>query len=318
MDGFVDTQRFVNGTWVTERVDIHRILAGNRITQSEKESPVEIETPKRQPAYGILTQTIARSPLVLHILAANLRHKTKYDVMFIGENFVHIKELGADGHLHHVTTKADLPGKVRAARVFGERRTEPQNLEQMNVDWSKEEGKLSPQMLVLTLDNGEFMFLFAKGAGDCVYFIYRTFALPAPPSLRDRPGKYLTVDPWSRAIAIAAWSGKIILYSTKPISSLDSEYKSDPRSWSPIQAQHPVQVEGTILQMEFLSPPRDSEDSVLLLVLFSSKGKLKITCFEWVDTGIFESLRKPFESQSLEFPCKSSALFAEDVSEDLH
>lgn len=201
----VQTQVLVHGQWTTRTMDIHHILARNREEEpaapSTKASP-EINTP---PVMGVLTSTISRSPVYNWIIPARIRHKDKNDVVCIGDNFVDIKELmSEDGHLRDVATKADFGSTIRAARVFGTARKPAVpgldaiiKAESEDMDMDLPSGQeVPPQILVVTLESKELVFLFAidNDQGE-VDFLSSHRPLPEQRSYLEQLGKHVAVDP---------------------------------------------------------------------------------------------------------------------------
>src|SRR5690242_9830543 len=102
----------VNGAWATRRVDIGEILARNR------EAPAALVEPtkSRLPIIGVLSRTVIHSPVIQWVLPARIRHPDKNDVVFVGEDYIQIKELVESGHLEDVVTKSDFDAKILAAK----------------------------------------------------------------------------------------------------------------------------------------------------------------------------------------------------------
>ncbi|KAH8659089.1 hypothetical protein BGZ60DRAFT_382417 [Tricladium varicosporioides] len=75
-----ETRSFVNGQWTTTTMNVNTVLQ-HYDQQDKDESLGNLEAP---PVYGILTQTLIRSPLVNWILPAKFRSSERNDVAFIG------------------------------------------------------------------------------------------------------------------------------------------------------------------------------------------------------------------------------------------
>ncbi|GME23857.1 Cleavage/polyadenylation specificity factor A subunit [Neofusicoccum parvum] len=200
----LQTGVFENGQWVTRRVSIQDILQQNSQRESHQEQP-PFKPPMEQPVVGLLSRTVLQSPVVNWIIPARVRNREKNDVVFIGEDFIQLKEVLPNAHLEHVSTKADFGSRIRSARVFGEPRkfihppmTEKAQIP-LEMDWDE---AVPPQILVLTLESQELLFLFARPKPDgSVEWKESCIPLSPDASLLEQPGKHLAVDPRSRALA---------------------------------------------------------------------------------------------------------------------
>lgn len=280
----LQTGVFENGQWVTRRVSIQEILQQNRQQESLAEQ-TPFKPPLEQPVVGLLSRTVLQSPVVNWIIPARVRNREKNDVVFIGEDFIQLKEILPNAHLEHVSTKADFGSRIRAARVFGEPRkfihppmTEKAQLPQ-DIDWNE---VVPPQLLVLTLESQELLFLFARPRPDgSVEWKESCIPLSPDASLLEQPGKHLAVDPRSRALAVGASESSIFIYAAKTMPELRSNFSHDTQNWTPLKSERPVAIPGTILKMEFLYPEPDDEHHVILLVIYSRDGKTRMSCYEW-------------------------------------
>ncbi|KAB2577972.1 hypothetical protein DBV05_g3334 [Lasiodiplodia theobromae] len=280
----LQTGVFENGRWVTRRVSIQDILQQNTQRESSQEQ-LPVKPPMEQPVVGLLSRTVLQSPVVNWIIPARVRNREKNDVVFIGEDFIHLKEILPNAHLEHVSTKADFGSRIRAARVFGEPRkfihppmTEKAQIP-MEIDWNE---LVPPQILVLTLESQELLFLFARPRRDGTVE-WKESCIPLSPdaSLLEQPGKHLAVDPRSRALAVGAAESSIFIYAAKTMPELRSNISHDTQNWTPLKSERPVAIPGTILKMEFLYPEPDDEHHVILLVIYSRDGKTRMSCYEW-------------------------------------
>ncbi|KAI9880096.1 MAG: hypothetical protein M1830_005341 [Pleopsidium flavum] len=291
----VQTRVLVNGQWTTRTMDIHHILAKNREEESAELPAKVLEENNTPPVMGILTRTITRSPLYNWIIPARIRHKDKNDVVCIGDNFIEIKELLADdGHLQDVITKADFGSTIRTARVFGTARKPAvpgldafikRESEEMELDTPREQ-EVPPQILVLTLESKELVFLFAfeDGHGQ-VKFIASHRPLPDQRSYLEQHGKHVAVDPKSRALAVAACEGLFSLYALKSMDQLrrDMEYPGflDPNGFNPIKEERHLSLDGVILKMEFLYPPTGDDQHVILMLIVSQDNQTRLLWYDW-------------------------------------
>ncbi|KAF2870675.1 mono-functional DNA-alkylating methyl methanesulfonate N-term-domain-containing protein [Massariosphaeria phaeospora] len=303
MENQIQRQVLVDGEWVSRPADVYQIMA--RAQQQEDTQPrvPESNSELAAPTMGILSRTVFGSPYLKFILPANIRHRDLNDVVFIGEESVHLNEIRDYGHLRHVATKTDLKGRILAARVFGAPRKIQANTEYGTLykrstvhgarrSFTPEEAEtLPPEVIVLTLTSRTLMFLWARQcrAGN-VTFCQRTVRLPAGSSRFDRPGTFLAVDPHCRAIAVAAPEGRFVLYKTKPMD----KWRDNDRTGSealPIEDERIIPFQGRILHMEFLSSGGAQDDShVVLVFVLIQAGKTKITCYDWDARSGLESV----------------------------
>ncbi|KAJ9636698.1 hypothetical protein H2199_007692 [Coniosporium tulheliwenetii] len=259
----VQTLVQVNGQWVTRTVDTQRIMAesSRRDAQDKEQRTSGATATQTVPRLGILSRTVFRSPIINFIIPARVRRKDKNDVILIGEDFIHVKEILSDGHLRHVTTKADFGARIRAARVFGEQRLPAMDARETSMDLDNSD-MIPPQILVLTLESKELMFLFVhQEPSGALSFPSSVLPLPDQRSFLEQPGKHLAVDPRSRALAVAA--------------------VEESEEWSPIMQELPVKFDGVILAMEFLYPALNDENHVILLVVWAKDRRLRMTCWDW-------------------------------------
>ncbi|KAI9793939.1 MAG: hypothetical protein M1833_000508 [Piccolia ochrophora] len=223
----LQTRVLVDGVWTTRNVDLQTVLERNREHKTKK----PMDTPEMGPTMGLLTKTIVQSPVCIWILPARIRHKTKNDVLFIGvrllrrsirlilsESSVQIKELHPNGHLQEVATKIDFPARITNARIIGQPRKIPlshldsylkkedttedadpfHSEDNFNPEFYLVEDRDSifpPQILVLALDSGEILFIFAfENANGTVGFSIATKPLFQQHSDVDTPA-HVAVDP---------------------------------------------------------------------------------------------------------------------------
>jgi hypothetical protein len=157
---------------------------------------------------GILSRTLVRSPAVQWIIPARIRHKDKNDTLFIGGDYVQIRQLLAHNQFYDIATKADFGSPIRAVRVFGsEKRSAVDILEQIVKQESQDDLErmdidgihhqvLPPEILALTLESQKLVFLFAtEGPSSKINWVCRTRELPAVDSYPHLYGKHLAVDP---------------------------------------------------------------------------------------------------------------------------
>ena len=113
---------------------------------------------------GLLWRTVFRSPCVNWIIPGAIGHPTRTSVAFVGEDHVELKEWDRSHEtLFTIAVADDLPAKIIAAQLLGERKTSqnvPDDRKTMNGD---DAGLLySPQVLVLLLANSTLVLLRAE------------------------------------------------------------------------------------------------------------------------------------------------------------
>ncbi|KAI4110040.1 MAG: hypothetical protein L6R37_000173 [Teloschistes peruensis] len=214
----VQTRVLLDGRWTTTHLDIHEILARNREARQEMNDRSSEEKP---PVVGLWTQTVVRSPLIISIIPARVRHRSKNDVVFVYEDRIAIKEiLGgerieedpfSDISLDHVIVKDDFDSRIKAAKVLGlQRKLKTSRFPGKYWDAAADrslsppetkpepfhENEIPPQILVLTLASRMLAFVFAyHDVFGVIHFLSNTWPLPAQVSPIEELGVHLAVDP---------------------------------------------------------------------------------------------------------------------------
>lgn len=284
----------VNNEWVSRPHDVYQIMARAQQADAEMRDPTT-KPQIRVPEYGILSRTLFASPMCRFILPANIRHKHLTDILLVGEDAVQLKEIRDYAHLHHVATKTDFPGRILAARVFGDPREAPRtnsvagalSRKQTMLRGRKsvpggEDYNLPPEVIVLTLTSRMLVFLWARELPTgAVTFTQKTIKLPTTSTRFERLGPFLAIDPKRRAIAVAAHEGRFILYKTKTMNQWREEVRAG-KETTPIEDERTIPIEGRIMHMEFLSSGSGHDDfHVVILFIIAHHGKTKVTCFDW-------------------------------------
>ncbi|KAJ9404513.1 hypothetical protein DTO045G8_7735 [Paecilomyces variotii] len=292
----------VNGVWTTRRIDISDLLVQDRARRPDLRRDAEPPRPK----VGLLSQTIIRSPIVQWILPARLRSKFHNDVAFVGERSVHLKEAVLGVHLEDVTTKADFDSNIIAAKVINactELTWEAQmKMGAGNATSSQNSDihdALPPQILVLTLESRELVFLYCavKSPVKDPHFIHLRRPLPCDVSSLERFGRHVAVDPRSRAMAVAAsadYFGVFILRSSDTLQSQMMRGNLDP-----ISEERFFRVDGDILFMDFLYPKAEDGDRIILLLLVSKNQNTQVVCYDWEATGSLKQAHPRVTTRSL-------------------
>jgi len=284
----------LDGTYRVEYHDIHAIYAANRERDMHAAKPPERQKRTGEPVLGFVSKTLIHSPAVNWICRARIRAKVKNDIVLVGEDRLDLVTVLREGNLSHVGTKAYHGRTIKAAATLGEatKYFEPDLIKPEDDDMVMSGGASSPmppQMVVLALDTAELVFVFAcdefPGA---ITFRESFYPLPRIDSVLRTVGARLAIDPMSRAIAVAAHDRGIVLLCLNRKQLLGCDVPPVSARWSPVMADLPLQVDGTILQMEFLYPKREEEhDSLVRLAVIVAKGgKSRIICYTWDDADI--------------------------------
>lgn len=285
----------VDGEWVSRSADVYQIMSRTQQQEDVEMEDVTAMGPHHAPEIGLLSRTVIESPLCSSIIPANIRHKDVDDVVFIGEDFVQLKEICDHGHLRHIATKSDFKGKILAAKAFGNPRkvhvnTSEQSpllnrtsLHRVRRSMTGEEVDSLPlEFIVLTLSSKTLMFLWAKDtmAGP-VTFAQKAVQMPAAASRFNRPGPFLAIEPRGRAIAVAAAEGCFMLYKTKPIDAWRRELRAGVDE-TPINGEAQYPIEGRVMHMDFLSASTIEDDPhVVLIFVVVHEGKTKVETYDF-------------------------------------
>ena len=243
------------------------------------------------PAVGVLTRTIVPSSVCKFILHARVRHPDFNDVVFVGEDFVHVKQVKRNGelcHLEHVATKDDFGTRIKAAKTFTvDPNSTPNGDDFIKTEPADSQSKhanspLPPQLVVLTLESDDLLFLYLKddGAG-ALEFVHQTCPMPSYDNAIHQTGDHLAIDPSSRALAVAANEREVIIYSSKPTEQLRHELGTNHPDWCPVSSQRPLAVNGVIQHLEFLHPPDKDPDHIILLVVLIDQRRTKALWIDW-------------------------------------
>jgi hypothetical protein len=285
----------VDGEWVSRPLDPYEAMENAQ--QEDTEMRDTTTRPMTQaPEYGILSQTIIATPLNKLILPANIRHKDLTDIVMVGEDSLHLKEIRDYGHIRHVATKTNFKGRILAAKVFGDPREVPKmkgtalpmpknyrKHRERRSTTSDEADVLPPEVIVLTLSTRTLMFLWAQNTHSrAPTFSQSSIGLPAGSTPLDRFGAFLAIDPKCRAIAVAAHEGRFILYKTKSMEDWRREDRKSSEPTVPIVEERIIPIDGCIMHMDFLSSGSGVDDyHVVLLFVVVLDGRTRFTCFDW-------------------------------------
>lgn len=263
---------------------------------------------------GLLTKTIIRSPVIRWIIQVRIRGPHSNDVAFVGDDFVHIKQVKEQGHLDHIATKADFDGRIRAAKVLT---IDPADdgedvfMKHENGPNIYEDQETPRQCLVVTTGTNQLLFLRLVDDGMGGHrFSHESRPLPVFDRIIYQPGEHIAIDRDSRALAVAANERELLIYTTRPA-------KSHAHDWCPVVAQRALQVEGVIQLMDFLTPPSDDQDHIILLLIVADQRRTKAVWIDWyVDLDLFQAqihlgqtLGTTQSSPSLLVPLRNASFF---------
>ncbi|OAT07096.1 thermotolerance protein, variant [Blastomyces gilchristii SLH14081] len=278
----IQTTYLTDGNWTTRQVNIGDIMSSRQGTSDDD----GVRKPRSVPPTGLLSRTIMPGPLIQLALPARLRHRDKHDIVFVGDDFIQIKELVPNGHLEDIATKADFDTKILDAKVIGN----PGNA--VTGTQFREEGELgalsntSPddcwhrQILVLVLACRELLFLYgAEGPSGRPEFIHVRRPLPSDVSSLEQYGRYVAIDPRSRSMAVSAAHKFFGIFSLKSPSVIRAEMEAGPVN--PIQEERFFRADGDIIAMDFLHPAAGDEDRIVLMLLVNNHTKTHIACYTW-------------------------------------
>ncbi|RMY66204.1 hypothetical protein D0864_11895 [Hortaea werneckii] len=234
---------------------------------------------------GVLTKTVIRSSVCIWLLHARLRPGGNNDLVQVGEDFIEVSQVGAEGQLERVATKTDFDCRIRAAKVFSidpEHSEEDLLIKREDLTFDGKSPQAPPDLLVLALDSQDLVFIYLEECDDGAFrFVQQSCPLPSFDNALHQPGEHLAVDPHTRALAVAASEQEVMLFSAKSRESIKSEIQSGDRNWCPVSAQRPVKVEGVIQHAEFLIPPEDDKDHIVLLLIVVDQRKTKAVRVDW-------------------------------------
>ncbi|KAI9684391.1 MAG: hypothetical protein M1829_002201 [Trizodia sp. TS-e1964] len=288
---------------------------------------------------GVLTQTIIPSPVIKQILQARIRDKQKNDVLFIGEHYVLIREL-LNGHLQDISRKADFGSRIRHAAVFGSARRH--DLGDVGDGFTKEDSdtemdygsnllsagppqergigwrELPPNILILALECGDLIFLFAHRQGGNTDFITYRKPLIRSNLFLEYPGSIIAVDPKSRAFAVAACKNSFSIFSLHPIDKIASDVEGSDgfisANFNPVKEERHFNLglQAVIHKMDFLYPDPNDEEHVIMVVIFFLNQKTLLAVYRWESTQSLRSITHPNAQAAL----KKGKQVHQEISED--
>lgn len=266
------------------------------------------------PQVGLLYQTITPSPIVKWILPARIRSVALNDVLFVGEDFVHLRTILPQGEVRHVASKTDFRSRIRSANVIGDKVAihdpsidhdlDPTIKDEVDIELEDTlEAAIPSHLLVCAMEDGDLMFLYVKQQNGALEFIEIREPMPRETSLARQPGSNIVVDQKNNIIAVAAHTNTIMIYKMKPWDKVAQElesYRQRPRvrnkllctpQGSPVYRGHAflavkTDPDATILHIAFLH--NDSGDSSPILVLIvRTRNRTKLVVYQSHDSTDF-------------------------------
>lgn len=113
----VPTNVLEDGRWVTRFLDPYQLLAQNRAQQVDEEGSATASS--KAPTVALLTQTLARSPVLKEIYPARIRHQNKNDILMVTQDAVQIFEAHRDYTLERVAITVDFDAPIKSSRIVG-------------------------------------------------------------------------------------------------------------------------------------------------------------------------------------------------------
>ena len=232
-----------------------------------------------RPDVGLIYRTITPSPVVKWIFTARIRDVYHNDIVFVGDSFIHLKEIMPEGSLRSVASKINFPGRIKNATFIGQPFpiNEPENLDGRPFDgktYPKQvthTSHIPPNMLALVLDTDDLVFLFAQQLDDArVHFVQSSHPLPRHRRGDLRLGADMATAPDRDAIAISARHSSVYLARFKKWPDLDSHVQQNPQSWTPIEFEtlnRVMRKETCSIQRMCFCRPSDDTANVWALAL---------------------------------------------------
>jgi hypothetical protein len=203
-----------------------------------------------------------------------------------------VYEVRHEDQLNEIMRKTDFGSRIRNACVLGDfydgaglKSEDEQTLkipepEDCIKSLAKMvDGILPPQLLVLTLECGDTVFLFIRRdlLGNLEFVTSR---FQSPRSRTVYPGYHMAVDPSSRYMALACAEGLLMVYELESKESLQAQYANQGRL-KPVAGYRPRAIQGVIHKMEFLYPTPNDDSHIILLLIVVRNGKSRMVTYEW-------------------------------------
>ena len=128
------------------------------------------------------------------------------------DGYVEVRELLSDGRFRDIAVKRDFEARIRHAGVLGDTASsatsaieayiKQEDTEQMDTfrhQSKRDRFKVSPQVLILSLDTGDLLFIFVQERVDGTFqFVISNKAIPFGKPGGEDVGRHIAVDPRSR------------------------------------------------------------------------------------------------------------------------
>lgn len=235
---------------------------------------------------GLLSMTLASSPTKRHVIPARLRDQNKDDFVCFSKDFIQLFEIDHDGHPTHIATKDDFDAEIVLANAIGYFRPYENGFDESQEDSdmcsNASDGPMGPQMLAFTLSKiAQLFFLTARDDNDG-QITFRLSCIPLP-AFNTQPrllSNRIAVDDRSRALAIPTSEHDVLICHAN-----QAELLSTGQRWNdgfiPVSSSRNIRVEGTILLMDFLFPPKHDPDRVILLMIVLHETGIRPAWVEW-------------------------------------
>jgi hypothetical protein len=291
--------RATNGN--DDRAQLARLLARDR----QRNAPANMTVQRQStgaPDIGILSRTLIPSSMIKWIIPTRFVNGENMHLLFVGENYVHIKEVvldkSIDFRLRQRQTIPFIECPIRAVKLLGSSNVARSKEEEGKIPSLSEMLKRSPmesgkqrtpfpiQIIVVTLESGWMQLmtpdLTSTATAEYMQFKTKRVALPCLESRPTSPGAKIAVDPFSRALAVAAAFDTVVIYNCHDSMVLSTRLATNSENWSPISQERIITVSGCIVGLEFLNPGPDGNlDEVVLIIITAAKGRNGMTCFTW-------------------------------------
>ena len=120
---------------------------------------------------GLLTKTLANSPVIHKTFEARLRSKAKDDLVHVGQDYIELYEIDHEGRTRFLARKDDFGCRIMSSAVIGKFDSyldyeEDSQSETSSMDNTSHESKMGPHMLILVLESSQLIFLAARESPD--------------------------------------------------------------------------------------------------------------------------------------------------------
>lgn len=208
-----------------------------------------------------------------------------------------INELRDGGELHPVLRKKDFGSRIRNACVIGSTSMHGEGAEDdfglghlkqedndvdmagtLDSEVDATRATLPPQLLLLILESGLFIFMFIRHHKNGLEFVTSTYRHQTK-ALGDL-GFHVTVDPKSHYLAVGDVHNKFVVYELESWETLHLQYQQG-EEISPLKDIYSRPIQGVLHDLVFLHPrPQDDYHVILLLIVVRSQSTSMIL-YDW-------------------------------------